>query len=345
MTDEKNFFFDLKLYAPEDLSKKWFVYWREDGKRFKKYGYINRGKTLEERKKLAAQFIQELSFELNPPSDLVFQKMTAWLLSKKPFWKPKSITSYFSILNEFERFLKGRKVNLENVELFFREQSFKLKGTTYNNYREKLGRLLRVVGEGRMIENIESVREERKPARFFQAHQIKQLKAEIPKQSPELWLFVQFIFYCFIRPGELRHLKVSDILFDDQKIIVRSSISKNRKSQYVAIPTPFRPHLEHFKEWRGDSYLFPSKLNRSKPIGINTMSARHRQILRKLGYSSDYKLYSWKHTGAVMAVQKGINLKELQMQLRHHSLDQVNDYLRQMGVLQMSNLKNNFPSL
>lgn len=34
-----------------------------------------------------------------------------------------------------------------------------------------------------------------------------------------------------------------------------------------------------------------------------------------------------------MAVKAVISVKELQMQLRHHSLDQVNLYLRQLGMM------------
>ncbi|MCX6269628.1 MAG: hypothetical protein NTU44_00125 [Bacteroidetes bacterium] len=39
-----------------------------------------------------------------------------------------------------------------------------------------------------------------------------------------------------------------------------------------------------------------------------------------------------KHTGAVEA-SKYIPVKDLQMQLRHHSLDQVDAYLRQMKAV------------
>jgi hypothetical protein len=44
-------------------------------------------------------------------------------------------------------------------------------------------------------------------------------------------------------------------------------------------------------------------------------------------------------------VKAGIGLKDLQMQMRHHSLDQLNEYLREMGVLESVTLKKNFPAL
>ena len=47
-------------------------------------------------------------------------------------------------------------------------------------------------------------------------------------------------------------------------------------------------------------------------------------------------LYSWKHTGVVMAVKAGIHIKQLQIQFRHHGLDQVDQYLRDLGIQQIS---------
>lgn len=77
------------------------------------------------------------------------------------------------------------------------------------------------------------------------------------------------------------------------------------------------------------------------------MYNRHLCILNALGFDKNkgYCLYSWKHTGAIQAVKNGVGVKELQIQLRHHSLDQVNEYLRQMGVWDLKNLQANFPAI
>lgn len=81
----------------------------------------------------------------------------------------------------------------------------------------------------------------------------------------------------------------------------------------------------------------------AKLCGINHFSRKHLDILRKMGYSTDYSLYSWKHIGVVSAVLAGINLKELQLQLRHHSLDQVQEYLKHLEVMDSEALRDKFP--
>lgn len=81
------------------------------------------------------------------------------------------------------------------------------------------------------------------------------------------------------------------------------------------------------------------------PVGINYMANLHRKYLKELGFGIEHKLYSWKHTGAVMYIKNGGNVKELQIQLRHYSLDETDLYLRQLGVSDLTNLEEDFPPL
>ena len=64
-----------------------------------------------------------------------------------------------------------------------------------------------------------------------------------------------------------------------------------------------------------------------------------------LGFSTEYKLYNFKHTGAYMLAKSGVNIKTLQLQLRHSSLDMVNTYLQSLGVNELDNLIYEFPSM
>lgn len=345
MAEKKNFFPDFRIYSPADLGKQWFVFWNEHGRRRKKYGRINQGATYADRMKEAVKLIEELRGGYKPEASPIQEEIRRWLESNRPFWKKKTVQSYTSVIDTFFSFLGRREVSRDTIMEFFRDRAQVVSGTTYNNYRAKLLQALSAVGVGDMIEGIGKVKADRQPARYFQRHQVERLKRHISQVDNELWLFVQFLFYCFIRPGELRLLRASDVLLDERKILVRAEVSKNRRNQYVAIPEAFFPSLVYVRELRPDVFLFPSPMDASKPIGLNTMSGRHRSILRELGFSVDYKLYSWKHTGAVMAVMAGVTIKELQMQLRHHSLDQVNEYLRQMGIQDMATIMDRFPSI
>lgn len=343
MADKKNLRPKFAVYAPDDLEKNWFVSFYQDGRRVRKYGNINQFQTATERMAEAQRLIDELS-ALAPADDIKTRLYNA-LEAKKANWRNKTHQTIKTKLDNLFAWLNRRPLNADTLRAFFDHLSMSRHSTTFNSYHQKLKQLLSLTGDVALMDGISSVREHRTPARFFQRYQIEQLKVVMSDEAPELWLFVQFLFYCFIRPGELRWLRAGDILFDERRILIRGEISKNHKTEYVAIPSAFGPVLEPIRAMPPGALIFPAKSAPDKPIGMNTMSTRHRAILRRLGFSKEYQLYSWKHTGAVMAVKAGIGLKELQLQLRHHSLDQVNEYLRQMGVSDMSNLQNRFPEI
>lgn len=344
MSEEKKFFpsFKIRSYS---LEQNWFIEWRDEyGTRKRKYGTINRHSTYEARMKAAEALKKELEEETIPKT-LLRDKMKTYLEERKRVWRKKT---YQGIKSKIKVFLEAHgaiRITPETTKAFFKDLELKRNPTTYNNYLIHLNAMFKRIGEPQLTEGLQKLRENRKPARFFQPHQIGRLKKAIQEKDPELWLFVQFIYYCFIRPGELRWLRVGDIMLDEGQIIVRAEISKNKRSQYVAIPDAFKPVLEPLKQYPANHYVFPSPRDISKPVGINSMYRRHYVILKEQGFNKDYKLYSWKHTGAVMFVKAGGNLKELQIQLRHHSLDQVNEYLRQMGVNDLKLLSKMFPQL
>ncbi|MEL6141588.1 MAG: tyrosine-type recombinase/integrase, partial [Bacteroidota bacterium] len=92
-----------------------------------------------------------------------------------------------------------------------------------------------------------------------------------------------------------------------------------------------------------DEFLFPG--TRQPTLGKNTMYERNKKFLRRMNYGSEYSLYSWRHTGAVAVAKAGASLKELQIQMRHHSISQTDEYLRQLGVQDVVTLKKIHPNI
>lgn len=182
----------------------------------------------------------------------------------------------------------------------------------------------------------------------LKAEMKKTLIRDFAKEDPELWLFVQFMYYCFIRPGELIKLKVGAIDLDDEKILIDADISKNHKSEYVIIPTPFADVLRELKinKYKHSYYVFsPDKCPGEKPYSKDVFNRRHKTFTDRKGYNRRYTLYSWKHTGACDVAMKGANIKQLQMQLRHADLQTTDIYLRSLGINDMKDISQKFPSL
>lgn len=336
--DKKNFV----LYdAGGDLSKRWYVHFRLDGKRVLRYGDINKYSTQAGRYNAAKELIKQLNNTQFAPSQIE-KRVFEYLEAQKHRWRIKTYQGYHSKMSIFFRWLNGSTLTNNGIIDFFEQQRPKLQPKTYNEYINTLSLIFRALDID--MPKIEKLRVSSTPARYFTQSQRDFLAKELKERDSDLWLFVQFVFYCFIRPGELRALKVGDIIIDDAKVLLRSEISKNKKEQYVCIPAVFLPAVAKAIEGRNPAnFVFG---NGRKMLGASTMVGRHQAILKELRFDTDkYKLYSWKHTGAVACAKKGIPIKQLQIQLRHHSLDQVNDYLRQLGADDCDQIQNNFPSI
>jgi len=329
-----------------DLSKPWFIAWYEAGKRIRKYGNINKAKTVAGRKAAAAALIAELQSLPEPvPEIAVLKRIAAYLQSKRTEWRKKTFQTYQSKLDTFTLWLGGRELSCEVVAAFLDHVAASRKPATYNWYVSFFRTIFKRVGAPELMPAAEVKRAHSTPALYFQRYQVQRLKAYMLKHDPEMWQFCQFVYYCFIRPGELRLLKVEDVLLDEWKIRVPATVSKNRKMQVVTIPVAFRPDLEGLRDRTPGAYLFHQAGMPGTPYNLNRMNKRHRKVLTELGFSTAHKLYSWKHTGAINAVLAGVTVKELQIQLRHASLEEVDKYLRQLGAFDLKALEDKFPGI
>ena len=59
----------------------------------------------------------------------------------------------------------------------------------------------------------------------------------------------------------------------------------------------------------------------------------------------DYKFYGFKHTGAVAALKAGANIKDIQHQMGHSSIDITDEYLKSMVGYESEFFKRQMPAL
>lgn len=339
------------FHGNKSLSSRWFVHYEdENGHRRRKYGNINSFNTIEERMLAAQKIVSELKLQQTIRFASQFEKqILRELKQKESTWRKKTYQCKRSKLKIFFDWIRGKELTKETVNAFFFDyltNERKIKESTYNDYIRHIKNALSWHNKEHLMEDIKKRKANCVPAQYFTESQRSFLIGVLKKENPDLWFVVQFVYYCFIRPrSELTFLKVGDIILEDKRILIPAKIAKNGKQEYVAIPDAFFPIVQRKISGKNpNEYLFPGQWGGK--IGLNTHGRQHRLLLKRLGFDTDrYKLYSWKHTGAVAAVRAGISLKELQIQLRHHSLDQVDEYLRQLGVADLWNLQKNFPSI
>lgn len=82
-----------------------------------------------------------------------------------------------------------------------------------------------------------------------------------------------------------------------------------------------------------------------KPVGKNYYMNLFRLFKKAHDIPKEYSIYSFKHTGAIMAVNAGVPVKDIQMQMRHHSLDITDKYLSQMMAVDSDAIRNKMPDI
>lgn len=160
----------------------------------------------------------------------------------------------------------------------------------------------------------------------------KELSEIIKSEDPQLHLACIFIYYTAIRPGqELRLLKIKHININSRTVTIPATTSKKDRHETVDLPMQLVNTLKQYnlKLYNQEFYLF-GKYGRpgDTPLGINTLSNRFNKIRDKYGYSSDYKFYSWKHTGAQALKDANVSPYVIQRHLRHKSFETTERYLR-----------------
>jgi integrase len=355
--------FSAQIYPKDrDMSKRWFVRIRTKvpftAKRPRTL-WIPNAETPQERLAIAKKLMADFKLEPKPEpkKNIVLKGMFDLLTEMTPRIRHKTFLCYRNTLTTFESYCKVMNIcNYSNkVAIDFLNYNLNQgkSGKTVNNYRIVLKTFFTKLGEkDKKIINIfaktSKIKGHSKCPVHYKTQQIAQLKEYMRENCEYLWSAVRFVFYCYIRPGELRQLKVCHFDFDDWTIKVPREVSKNGKEQFVAIPEAFRSELAPLclYQYPQDFYIVGRDGRPSaQQVAQNYWSNEHRKMLRALNYAPDYNFYTWKHTGVVQAVKAGIGLKEIQTQLRHHSLDMTDIYLASFGLADMDNMRAKMPKI
>lgn len=356
-----------------DISKRWYInFWVWDGlknKMIRKRLYeINKFKTAAERYAFAERYIKGLNerlkagMHINNLNTLKNSEVVAELKNYNVFngleyvveiiratKRHATYLSYKSDVKIFKAFLKKEKLNTLYINQLQTKHFYlfvdyltinkKVGNVTVNNKIATLKSIFNKLVERGLIDknpvNVKKLKEQlsSKNLAFNQA-QIKTLKTTIKTKEPYLWLFVQFIYYTYMRPTEIMRLKIENIDIKKEVINIAADSSKNHKNAKINIPKPLINELKKIKinNYNKSHFVFTAnKTPGPKQISKNYMSLRHQKIINELRYKTEYTLYSWKHTGVVNAYKSGIDIKSIQLQCRHSSIEQTDRYLKSLG--------------
>jgi integrase len=195
----------------------------------------------------------------------------------------------------------------------------------------------------------EKVKHVRKKAPLYRPELRKRINKLLPKHDAQLWLFVQFIYYTGLRPGiELRSLQINMIHLNEGVLILPADLAKDGEMRVVTLPEQLERQLRAMKLSKvpGEYFLFSTqKKPGPQKVGKNYFMKAWRQFREQYNIPEEFKIYSWKHTGATAADDAGIDRRLIKDQLGHSSLQQTEEYLDSNKVKGSGELRTKYPSL
>lgn len=353
-----------KIFAPtiyplnRDLAKPWFVAYRDaTGKKFKRYGRLAHCTTLAERLKESNRLIKEI---LSP--EILNVKQRGGLISnlqkvldeKSHSLAIKTYQTYFYYLKKFStwynlEYKKDRKVNPYYYIIYLQKEKY-----SSNLVRKMaciLGSFFNVLVKRSQyhcnpFNDVKIKKIKGKSKLPFHDIQIKHLLETIQQTDPQLRDAIDFLYYLYFRPAEIRQLKIEHILFHQMQVMATDEIIKDNDNYLKTIPLPMQQHILKYINYPPDYYIFSKGgIPGEKMLGKNELTTRMSKVLRGLNYGSRFSLYSWVHTGIKKAAMSGIPIKQLQLQKGHSDLKMFDEYLKDLGVNDCSFLVANFPAL
>lgn len=335
----------------------------EEKERFRKRYRLNSIRSERQRERKASELIAEINQKLKhgwpylniPTKDIsVIEGLELALNVKLKSDRYKTRSTFRSISNIFKLFLEESGLKPIPLAKFDKEKALrfldwvdehrKVAASTYNNYIQILRSMFTELCERKYINenpfsNIRAKKVVGKTRRPLSAYEVKVIIKKVSDEDPQLLLAIMLIFYTFIRPVELRRLRVQHLNLAQSVIEMPGSITKNKDASKVTIPDVFLDHLIScgISQRPKNHFIFgPGMSPGAKPCGHHTIRRRFMKIVKRLHKEGTLpqidgiQLYSWKDTGAIDLMNSGIPIMEIMRQARHKDLGTTQRYLNEL---------------
>lgn len=267
----------------------------------------------------------------------------------KKMLKSKTATDYRSRLAVFLSYLEESKVSIKYVYqfdktvvvdfldyiVFDKERSAK----TRNNYRTWLSTFATWLVERQYIsenyvEGIKMMKEQEKFRDNIKAEDLHKLKEYTRVACPSFYLACMMEYYTFIRPEELRHIKIGNISIKNQCITIPAEVSKNGKEQTVALnDTILKVMIDQgVFNYASSDYLFGKDVRPGREqIAVNRFRQEWCRVRKALNFPDTYQFYSLKDSG-IRDLANAEGIVVARDQARHSDISVTNKYLKSPRV-------------
>lgn len=365
--------------------ERWFVYWYTvvDGKRKRKrdYGYINQLKGEVERTRALLELQQQTQFLLNSgvydvqrnfntliTSQLTIGELITRVIKEKAAYLTKtSESSHRSHLNYFLNYLTRRgliklapQMIKQRIILDFRSRLLAngVSNRTVNNIMIDVKAMFTYIYEKDETYNhknpcvgVLKLRTRSETHVRYSQQEAEKIRDWLKTHDPMMHLFCQFIAYTFLRPNEIRQLKINQFDLQAWTITREASDHKTGKRKIQILQEVFRERVLSLELHKlpGRYYLFgktgsrQSLYNKNIRPNYHTFNSgyftrRFKKCKLALGFSEKHTMYGLKHTFICHLKQNGATDQELMNVTGIETIEVLHKYLREIGATEVRDL-------
>lgn len=271
-------------------------------------------------------------------------------MSKKGSLKQKTAYDYLSRLSTLETYMQECRTDMKYAYQF--DHSFAVdfldylvldkdvSARTRNNYRTWLSTFASWMIERRYcsqnpVEGIRHLRENEKLRDAMPQEALVRMREYLYERNRPFLLACMMEYYTFIRPDELRHLRVGDISVRDREVRVAADVAKNRHERCVGLNTKVLHLMLELKVFDAPSqyYLFGRDMRPGKEsIYLNAFRYEWGKMRNALRWPKSYQFYSLKDSG-IRDLANAQGVVVARDQAGHSDVAVTNRYLKQGKIV------------
>jgi len=227
--------------------------------------------------------------------------------------------------------------------------NYKWSNRRYNNVMKYMRTVFAFLIKHEIIDknpcnDIDLLKATSKKHKFYDEKTLAKIMEAVKESDPYLYFAIQCVYHLCIRSEkELKYFKVQNIFPERMQVLITASGSKTKSDRFI----PMNKDMLAIFKTRGildhphDHFVF-SVPHKNKfmpdggpgPIPFSTgfFSKRFSKIRKRLGISSDYTIYGFKHTRVIHLKIDGATDAEIMSVTGHSDYGSFAKYLRDIGA-------------
>ncbi len=234
-------------------------------------------------------------------------------------WEPATISDYKTRKNLFIQWLTSNNLKLIDVKEFsdvhfiaFMNWLVSPEGrnvgkTSQDNYKRCLSSLFGKMVKDKIITknpvDFQTSKDEPVKNTPFTGYEVAEIKKYLLQHDLQLYYFILFVIYEFLRPVEIIRLTAGDINIKNKTLSVKTKTSNKSVKKLIV---PIVKHLEsiHIDTLPKKAHLFTNTnkieiWEAKEKTKVDHFGNRFKKVKKTLNFNGDYGIYSFRHTAAL----------------------------------------------